>query len=94
MVKKAAQATPNWLLRALRKERGWTQQEVADRIGAPLALTVSRWENGWSSPSAYYLQRLMQLFDMSAGELGDQKEGDEKLHQRDEPIGGTVRDVV
>jgi transcriptional regulator with XRE-family HTH domain len=35
MVKKAAQATPNRLLRAARKERGWTQRQVADRIGAP-----------------------------------------------------------
>ena len=32
MVKKAAQATPNRMLRVARKERGWTQQQVADRI--------------------------------------------------------------
>src|SRR5437762_349513 len=40
MVKKAAQATPNRLLRAARKEHGWTQQQVADRIGAPFALNI------------------------------------------------------
>ena len=33
MVKKAAHATPNRLLRAARKERGWTQQELADNVG-------------------------------------------------------------
>lgn len=70
MVKKAAYATPNHLLRAARKERGWTQQQVADYIGAPLALNISRWENGTAFPSVYYLQRLCQLFGKSAHELG------------------------
>src|SRR5215472_8593881 len=70
MVKKAAQATPNRQLRAARKERGWTQQQVADRIGAPLSLNVSRWENGTAFPSAYYLERLSQLFGKSLRELG------------------------
>ncbi len=70
MVKKAAQATPNHLLRAARKERGWTQQQVADRIGAPLSLNVSRWENGTAFPSAYYIEWLCQLFGKSVRELG------------------------
>lgn len=70
MVKKAAYATPNRLLRVARKERGWTQQQVADRIGAPLALNISRWENGTAFPSAYYLEKLCQLFGKSLSELG------------------------
>ena len=77
MVKKAAQATPNRLLRAARKERGWTQQQVAARIGAPLSLNVSRWENGTAFPSAYYIERLCQLFGKSVRELGlSQLEGE------------------
>ena len=64
MVKKAAQATPNRLLRAARKEHGWTQQQVADRIGAPFALNISCWENGTASPSAYYLERLCQRHEL------------------------------
>src|SRR5215471_1824022 len=70
MVKKAAQATPNRLLRAARKERGWTQRQVADRIGAPLSLNVTRWENGTAFPSAYYIERLCQVFRKSVRELG------------------------
>src|SRR5215467_1592056 len=70
MVKKAAQATPNRLLRAARKERGWSQQQVADRIGAPLSLNISRWENGTAFPSAYYLEKLCQLFGKTVRELG------------------------
>jgi transcriptional regulator with XRE-family HTH domain len=58
MVKKAAHATPNRLLRAARMEHGWTQQQVADRIGAPLSLNISRWESGTTLPSAYYIEKL------------------------------------
>ena len=77
MVKKAAQATPNLLLRAARKERGWTQQQVADRIGAPLSLNISRWENGTAFPSAYYLEKLCHLFGKNVRELGlSQLEGE------------------
>jgi predicted ATPase/transcriptional regulator with XRE-family HTH domain len=70
MVKKAAQAIPNHLLRAARQERGWTQKDVADRIGAPLDLNVTRWERGTTTPSAYYVQKLCKLFGKSASELG------------------------
>jgi class 3 adenylate cyclase/DNA-binding XRE family transcriptional regulator len=70
MTKKAAQSTPNHLLRMARLERGWTQKDVADRIGAPLDLNVTRWERGTSRPSAYYVQKLCELFGKSASELG------------------------
>jgi transcriptional regulator with XRE-family HTH domain len=89
VVKKAAHATPNHLLRAARKERGWTQQQVADRIGAPLALNVSRWENGTASPSAYYLEKLCQLFGKSVRELGLSQLAGETLG--DEPSGPTSK---
>ena len=49
MVKKAAQATPNHLLRRARLERGWTQKVVADRIGTPNDMMITRWERGTAS---------------------------------------------
>jgi tetratricopeptide (TPR) repeat protein/transcriptional regulator with XRE-family HTH domain len=70
MVKKAAEATPNRLLREARKERNWTQKEVADRIGAPQSFNVSRWEQGTAFPSAHYIQQLCLLFGKSAKDLG------------------------
>jgi len=70
MTKKAAQSTPNHLLRMARLERGWTQRDVADRIGAPLDLNVTRWERGTARPSAYYVQKLCELFGKNASELG------------------------
>src|SRR5262252_2217207 len=84
MVKKAAHATPNRRLRAARKERGWTQQQVADHIGSPFALNISRWESGTAFPSAYYIERLCQLFGKSVRELGlsqleDETQGEPSL---------------
>jgi hypothetical protein len=57
MVKKAAQATPNHLLRLVRKERNWTQKEVSHRIRAPHSFNISRWEQGTAFPSAHYIQQ-------------------------------------
>lgn len=70
MSRKASQAIPNRLLRQARLERGWTQKDVANRIGAPQDLNVTRWERGTARPSAYYVQKLCELFGKSASELG------------------------
>ena len=70
MVRKAAQARPNDLLRRARQERGWSQRVVADRIGAPQDTMITRWERGNAIPSPYYIVRLCQLFGMTATELG------------------------
>src|SRR5258706_4581276 len=87
MVKKAAHTTPNRLLRAARKERGWTQQQVADRIGAPLSLNISRWENGMTFPSAYYIERLCQLYGKSISELGlSQLESETPVEPTPQPV--------
>src|SRR5690349_14883677 len=52
-----------------REQRGWTQSEVAERIGST-RINVSRWENGVTVPSPYYRQRLAELFEKSLLELG------------------------
>ena len=58
------------LLRRARLERGWTQKVVAERIGAPNDMMVARWETGKAFPSAYYVERLCQLFEQKASALG------------------------
>src|SRR5437763_1732349 len=56
-------------LRQEREQRGWTQSEVAERIGST-RINVSRWENGITVPGLYYRQRLGELFGKSLLELG------------------------
>ena len=80
MGKKANQSSPNHQLLLARKERSWTQQEVADRIGAPLALNVTRWERGTTFPSAHYVRQLCEIFEKSASELGLVQDKDTSLN--------------
>src|SRR5438270_5665576 len=60
---------PNQYLRRLRLSRGWSQQDLADKIGVPDAGTIGRWERGITCPSPVYRQQLCELFEKSAEEL-------------------------
>lgn len=51
-----------------RKQRNWSQQEVADRIGTTQN-NVSRWELGLTTPGAYFSAKLCELFGKSTQEL-------------------------
>ena len=59
-------------LRLARLNKGWTQQKLADRIGVS-ALEVGRWERGEASPHPLYREKLCELFDSTAEELGIQR---------------------
>src|SRR5207249_4819016 len=52
-----------------RQLRGWSQADVAGRIGSD-PKTVGRWERGLGFPSPYFQQRLVDLFGKDAMELG------------------------
>ena len=56
-------------LRAHRQLRGWSQQRLAEQIGADPTM-VSRWEGGARKPSPYYQERLCLLFETTADKLG------------------------
>ncbi len=48
-------------IRALRKHFGWTQQDLAQRLGCTVA-TISRWESGATRVSRPYLRALSRLW--------------------------------
>lgn len=48
-------------IRRLRRRRGWTQADLARRLGTD-PVTVSRWERGVSRPRPSALKRLAELF--------------------------------
>lgn len=56
-------------LRQERERRGWSQSELAERIGTT-QVNVSRWENMSSKPGPYFRQRLAEVFGKSLEELG------------------------
>ena len=59
----------NSRLRDARVERGWSQQQLADRVGTT-PINISRWENGSNFPIPYFRQKLCEVFGKSPAELG------------------------
>ena len=55
-------------VKALRKERGWLQAELAQHISAD-ARQVSRYEKGRITPSLEALAKIAEAFDVSADYL-------------------------
>jgi len=60
---------PNERLRRARHQQGWTQAELAEKVGATFE-TVSRWERGIKAPSAYYRRKLCEVLGKTAEALG------------------------
>ena len=71
-------------IRALRDSRGWTQAELARRVGVhPSA--VAQWEKGWTEPRKVSLQALARVFNVS---LTDMMSGVTRAEPRHEVVPG------
>ena len=55
-------------IKRLRKSRGWTQPQLADRLSVSKQ-TISNWETGIKVPRMGSLQKLADLFDVKIGEI-------------------------
>ena len=55
-------------IRELREARGWTQLELANRLGVTPA-TVYNWERGKYEPSASKLRQIAQAFGASMDDI-------------------------
>lgn len=59
-------------IRRLRKENGFSQAALAERLGVEQP-TVQRWETGKREPSLDFIDKMAQVFGVAVGELvGDQ----------------------
>jgi tetratricopeptide (TPR) repeat protein len=77
--KKSSSSTISRLKRE-RERRGWTQSELAERVGTT-QVNISRWEKSVTTPSPYYRQKLAELFGKSIQELGFITESDEERNE-------------
>ena len=69
---------------AMRKARGWSQEELAERIGVTRQ-AVSRWESGAAKPDADKIIATCDLFGVSADYLlRDQYSGEGSVEQTDQ----------
>ena len=73
------------LLKQAREERGWSQKDVAEKVGTD-SKTVSRWERGVAYPSPYFRQKLAELFKISLRELDLLNSSERGLEDGDSPI--------
>ena len=56
-------------LRYERELRGWSQADIAQKVGSDVK-TVGRWESGSSLPRPYYRQKLYEVFGKNAQDMG------------------------
>src|SRR5689334_22812644 len=80
MRKDTMNRTPFTRLRQERERRGWSRSYVAEQVEVDIA-TVGRWERGERLPQPYYRQKLCELFERSAQELGLLSEVAEKMNE-------------
>ena len=76
------------MIAALRRERGMTQLELAEKMGVT-DKAVSKWERDLSCPDVNSLPRLAELFGVSVDELMQVKLGAQTDAERRD-----VRDIV
>lgn len=63
-------------LKELRKEKGLTQERLAEILGVSNR-SISRWENGINMPDFDFVIEMAKFYDVSIGELLDgEREGD------------------
>ncbi|MBO0687371.1 MAG: helix-turn-helix transcriptional regulator [Candidatus Dormibacteraeota bacterium] len=85
-------------LRRERELRGWSQAELARRLGASDRAVVGRWERGEAEVSPHFRARLCELFGLNAEELGllDDLSGEveRELRQSQDPSGPAPGRIV
>ena len=72
-------------IKTYRKDRGLSQQDIADHFGYKSFTTIQKWEDGSSTPPAKTFKRLAEFFGVSVEDLITESE---KIAI---PILGTVR---
>lgn len=75
------------MLKKLRKERGWTQEDVSQKIGVRLK-TYALWESGYFNPVASNLVKLADLYGVTTDYLlGREEHAQRKMHHLRENLG-------
>lgn len=77
-------------LRALRKEKGLTQEQLAEKLGVA-GRTVSRWETASNMPDLSVLIQLAEFYDIEVGEILD---GERKDRVMDKEVKETLNKIA
>ena len=77
-------------LKALRKEKGLTQEQLAEKLGVA-GRTVSRWETASNMPDLSLLIQLAEFYDIEVGEILD---GERKNIVMDKEVKETLNKIA
>ena len=77
-------------LKALRKEKGLTQEQLAEKLGVA-GRTVSRWETASNMPNLSVLIQLAEFYDIEVGEILD---GERKDRVMDKEVKETLNKIA
>jgi transcriptional regulator with XRE-family HTH domain len=80
-------------LRALRTEAGWSQAELAEKIGSD-GRQVSRYENGRITPSLEALVHIAETFNVAVDYLVIDSAGRRPLHAPENALGDQLADFA
>jgi transcriptional regulator with XRE-family HTH domain len=81
------------VLKHERELRGWSQAKVAEEVGTTVN-SVSQWERNLFRPSPYFRERLCQLFEKNAEELGLLEESEPTEVRCDEQVHPHTSDIL
>lgn len=63
-----ADSTISFQIKKLRKSRGWTQPQLADKLSVSKQ-TISNWETGLKVPRMGTIQKMADLFNVNVSEI-------------------------
>ena len=66
------------IIAKLRKEKEWTQQELANKLNIS-DKTISKWESNKGDPSIEFFPKLAELFNVTIDHLMTGKKQEEKI---------------
>lgn len=80
-------------LKELRKEKGITQEELAEQLGVS-GRTISRWETGFNMPDISLLVEIAEFFDVSIPEIIKGERKSENMNEEVKEVAETMSDYA
>lgn len=80
-------------LKELRKEKGITQEEFAEKLNVS-GRTVSRWETGSNMPDISLLVEIAEFFDVSIPEIINGERKSESMNEEVKEVAGKLSDYA
>ena len=80
-------------LKDLRKEKGITQEQLAEKLGVS-GRTISRWETGNNMPDISLLVEIAEYFDVSIPEIIKGKRKSEDMKEETKEVAETMSDYA